>query len=156
MQLHNTGRRRSNIKRVLSPFEAKAPASTRSCVADQQDNPTDQNKAAELLPFPLEPSSSASVLDGVFQCPEGSFGLASTDVAYLNTTPEQVDTSSYAGQLSAYLGIDFKPLHASETSARQAVFCFPEWDEQACQLSFKSFHLPGVWLTLFADGEHLT
>lgn len=146
------------FKRVLSPFKAKAPASKRSCAADQQGIPIDQNRAAEALPFPLDPASSASILDDLFRSPEGFTGLASTDVAYLNSTkfPEQVDTSSYARQLSAYLGINFKPLHAAESSARQAVFCFPEWDEQACELSFKSFHLPGVWLALFEDGEHLT
>lgn len=142
---------------MLSHFKLKAPASKRSCAADQQGIPIDQNRAAEALPSPLDPAPLASALDDVFQSPEGSTSFASTNVPYLNSTkaPEQVDASSYARQLSAHLGINFKPPHAAKSSARQAVFCFPEW-EQACKLSFKSFHLPGVRLALFADSEHLT
>ena len=146
------------IKRVLSPFRAKPSASKRSCTADQHDSPTHQNRTAQVPASPSEPAPSEPVLDDAFHSPEGSAGPASTDVADLNCAKalEQVDTSNYARQLSAHLGVRFKPLHATEESAREAVFCFPDWDEQACELSFKSFHLPGLRLALFADGEHLT
>lgn len=80
-------------------------------------------------------------MDDPFHSPEGSAGPASTDVADLNWAKalELVDTSNYARQLSAHLGVRFKPLHATEESARQAVFCF------------LILRLP-----LFANGKHLT
>jgi hypothetical protein len=74
----------------------------------------------------------------------------------LKEAQEQIDVCSYARQLSGCLGVRLKPLHVAESSDRQAVFCLPDWDQKGSQHSLKSFHLPGLRLALFADGEQLT
>ena len=72
------------IKRALSPFRARASASKRSSIADQQDSLIDPTRAAQVS-APLLEARSESVLNDVFQSPEGSADPASTDAAELNS-----------------------------------------------------------------------
>ena len=142
-------------KRVLSPFRVSAPGAKRVRAADQQEDTGDLNMASASTPLP------AALNDhGVCRSPELSPGLASVDDGSpgfdLMEAQEKNDICSYARQLSGYLGIAFQPLHVHESSDRQAVFCFPDWDQKGSQLSLKSFHLPGLRLALSADGEQLT
>lgn len=68
---------------------------------------------------------------------------------------EQLDVTAYARQLSAHLGANFKPVSCEEQSGTQSCFCFPHWSQSTSSLT-KQYHVPGIRLTTFEDGQHMT
>lgn len=71
-------------------------------------------------------------------------------------TRQLTNHAQYAGQLTNFLGSNFPPVICPETSDRQACFCLPQWNQTQGKLDLQAFHLPGVRMATFEDGEHLT
>lgn len=146
------------IREPLSPFKVQKLTAGDVSTADQQPDlqrhlvggMSTQPDTADAMGSP-----QSSLAQDQLDSPDVSPAAANTDSPDAIET-EQPDVTSYARQLSAYLGLQFKPVHCAQTSEKQACFCLPDWDPAACKLSVKKFHLPGIRVVSFEDGEQLT
>lgn len=130
----------------LSPHKAPKTASAAAQLSDQLDC-TDQAEPAFI-------SSTPQHMDDAVLSPQTS--AASEQQQSILEAEAQLDITSYARQLSAFLGPRFKPVLCTEPSDQQACYCLPAWDQRTSTLNVKQFHLPGIRMTAFEDGQHYT
>ena len=149
-----------NIRHThLSPFNVRRTRARAAGVQDLPDNMLDHdNVAAADADLDASMAGTLGTPEGAHQPPEG---MSTPSSAALSDSPgavqaEQYDLFSYARQLAGNFGADFRPVCSADNSTKQACFCVPDWNPATAALTAKRFHLPGLRLVTFADGDYLT
>ena len=134
---------------VVPPFKRQRTPS-RSRAADQVE------AAAES---PVEHSSSSFTAESAALQYGESNQLPNDSLLDPPIEPEAAelsDLAQYASKPSGTLGSNFLPVNHVGPPANQACFCLPHWNQRLGKLDLQAFHLPGIRMASFEDGEHLT